>query len=185
MKWEVLMKHQKCICNSQRVYPKPPNILHLLSIRVKCAGVWGKITPMKRGVLMKHQKSLPKTSKYFTPALVFGLNVQVSGVKMGCFHKVLPNVKSVYVTLQNFTPDLKKFYTDISAVSATLWNSGWVWHLQQYNVTKVETVEKYYSFLQSRLVSFDNSFNFSSNFFPFLRSATVSLTCSQRPMWWV
>ena len=75
---------------------------------------------------MKHQKSLPKTSKYFTPALVFGLNVQVSGVKMGCFHKVLPNVKSVYVTLQNFTPDLKKFYTDISAVSATLWNSAFV-----------------------------------------------------------
>ena len=108
------------ICNSQRVYPKPPNILHLLSIRVKSAGVWEKITPMKRGVLMKHQKSLPKTSKYFTPALVFGLNVQVSGVKMGCFHKVLPDVKSAYVTLQNFTPDLQKFYTDISAVSATL-----------------------------------------------------------------
>ena len=63
------------ICNSQRVYPKPPNNLHLISIWVKYAGVWGKITPMKRGVLMKHQKSLPKTSKYFTPALVFGLNV--------------------------------------------------------------------------------------------------------------
>ena len=73
---------------------------------------------------MKHQKSLPKTSKYFTPALVFVSNVQVSGVKMGCFHKVLPNVKSAYVTLQNFTPDLQKFYTDTSAVSATLWNSG-------------------------------------------------------------
>ena len=69
---------------------------------------------------MKHQKSLPKTSKYFTPALVFGLNVQVSGVKMGCFHKVLPNVKSAYVTFQKFTPDLQKFYTDISAISATL-----------------------------------------------------------------
>ena len=73
---------------------------------------------------MKHQKSLLKTSKYFTPALVFGLNVQVSGVKMGCFHKVLPNVKSAYVTLQTFTPGLQKFYTDISAVSATLSNSG-------------------------------------------------------------
>ena len=73
---------------------------------------------------MKHQKSLPKTSKYFTPALVFGLNVQVSGVKMGCFHKVLPNVKSVYVTLQNFTPDLQKIYTDISVISVTLCNSG-------------------------------------------------------------
>ena len=49
--------------------------------------------------------------------------MQVSGVKMGCFHKVLPNVKSAYVTFQNFTPDLQKFYTDISAVSATLSNS--------------------------------------------------------------
>ena len=108
MKWEVLMKHQKCICISQRVYPIPPNILHLLSIRVKCACVWGKITPMKRGVLMKHPKSLPKTSKYFTPDLVFGLNVQVSGVKMGCFHKVLPNVKSVYVTHLKFYPRPQK-----------------------------------------------------------------------------
>ena len=72
---------------------------------------------------MNHQKSIPITSKYFIPALVFGLNVQVSGVKMGCFHKVLPNVKSAYVTLQNFTPDLQKFYTDISAVSATLSNT--------------------------------------------------------------
>ena len=43
---------------------------------------------------------------------------------MGCFHKVLPNVKSAYVTFQNFTPDLQKFYTDISAVSATLSNSA-------------------------------------------------------------
>ena len=42
---------------------------------------------------------------------------------MGCFHKVLPNVKSAYVTFQNFTPDLQKFYTDISAVSATFSNS--------------------------------------------------------------
>ena len=80
------MKHQKCICNSQRVYPKPPNILHLLSIRVKCAGVWGKITPMKRGVLMKHQKSLPKTSKYFTPAS-FSIWVKCAGIwgKNGLF----------------------------------------------------------------------------------------------------
>ena len=43
---------------------------------------------------------------------------------MGCFHKALPNVKSAYVTLQNFTPDLQKIYTDISAVSVTLCNSG-------------------------------------------------------------
>ena len=43
---------------------------------------------------------------------------------MGCFHKALPNVKSAYVTLQKFTPDLQKIYTDISAVSVTLCNSG-------------------------------------------------------------
>jgi len=34
--------------------------------------------------------------------------------KTGCFHKALPNVRSAYVTLQDFTPDLKKIYTDIS-----------------------------------------------------------------------
>ena len=42
---------------------------------------------------------------------------------MGRFHKALPNVKSAYVTLLNFTPDLQKIYTDISAVSVTLCNS--------------------------------------------------------------
>ena len=43
---------------------------------------------------------------------------------MGHFHKALPNVKSAHVTLQNFTPDLQKIYTDISAVSVTLCNSA-------------------------------------------------------------
>ena len=43
---------------------------------------------------------------------------------MGRFHKALPNVKSAYVTLQNFTPDLQKIYTDISGESVTLCNSG-------------------------------------------------------------
>ena len=43
---------------------------------------------------------------------------------MGRFQKALPNVKSVYVTLQNFTPDLQKIYTDISAVSVTFRNSA-------------------------------------------------------------
>ena len=121
--------------------PPPPfsrlvtldSILHLLSIRVKWAGVWGKITPMKRGVLMKHQKCVCNSQRVYPKPpnilnllllIVFGLNVQVSGVKMGRFHKVLPSVKSAYVTLQNFTPDFQKFYTDISAVSATLCNSG-------------------------------------------------------------
>ena len=34
----------------------------------------------------------------------------------------LPNVKSAYVTFQNFTPHLQKICTDISAVSVTLCN---------------------------------------------------------------
>ena len=42
---------------------------------------------------------------------------------MGRFHKALPNVKSAYAALQNFTPDLKKIYTDISAISVTFRNS--------------------------------------------------------------
>ena len=78
------------------------------------------------------------TPKKFTPDLqifytfpVFGLNVHVLGVKVPpkCnekdnFHKALPNVKKAYVTLRKFTPDLKIFYTDISAISVTLCNSG-------------------------------------------------------------
>ena len=39
------------------------------------------------------------------------------------FHKALPNVKKAYVTLRKFTPDLKIFYTDISAISVPLCNS--------------------------------------------------------------
>ena len=39
------------------------------------------------------------------------------------FHKALPNVKKTYVTLRKFTPVLKIFYTDISAISVTLCNS--------------------------------------------------------------
>ena len=39
------------------------------------------------------------------------------------FHKALPNVKKAYVTLRKFTPNLKIFYTDISAISVTLCNS--------------------------------------------------------------
>ena len=43
---------------------------------------------------------------------------------MGRFHKALPNVKGAYVTLKYFTPDFQEIYTDISAVSVTLCNSG-------------------------------------------------------------
>ena len=42
----------------------------------------------------------------------------------GCFHKPLPNVRSAYVTLQDFTPDLQIIYTDISAISVTFRNSA-------------------------------------------------------------
>ena len=69
-------QHQKLLCNSQRVYPRPSNILHLLCIWVKCVGVWGKITPMKWSVSIKLypmskgrmllSKILPQTSKKFT-----------------------------------------------------------------------------------------------------------------------
>jgi len=73
----------------KEVYPRPPNILHLSRIWVKCKGVWGKSTPNEKD----H------------------------------FHKALPNVKNAYVTLRKFTPDLKIFYTDISAISVPLCNS--------------------------------------------------------------
>ena len=79
-----------CTRYTQEVYPRPPNILHLSRIWVKCKGVWGKSTPNEKD----H------------------------------FHKALPNVKNAYVTLRKFTPDLKIFYTDISAISVTLCNSA-------------------------------------------------------------
>ena len=93
---ESFTQRQKCVCYLQRVYPKPPNILHLLNIWVwctsvwveitpmeylhriwaKCTGVWGNITPLKRAVFTKLyptskarmllSKNLPQTSKKFT-----------------------------------------------------------------------------------------------------------------------
>ena len=45
------------------------------------------------------------------------------------FHKALPNVKKAYVTLRKFTPYLKIFYTDISAISVTLCNSATLRHV--------------------------------------------------------
>ena len=38
--------------------------------------------------------------------------------------KHLRSVISAYVTLKKFTPGLQKFYTDISAISATFSNSS-------------------------------------------------------------
>ena len=43
---------------------------------------------------------------------------------MGRFHKAIPIVESAYVILQDFTPDFQKIYTDISAISVTVHNSG-------------------------------------------------------------
>ena len=67
-------QRQKLVCNSQRVYPRPPNILHLLCVWVKCVG--GKITPLRWAVFIKlypkskaHMllsKILPQTSTKFT-----------------------------------------------------------------------------------------------------------------------
>ena len=85
-------QRQKCVRFTQEVYPRPPNILHLPRIWVKCTCVGGKSTP----------KCNEKDN----------------------FHKALPNVKKAYVTLRKFTPDLKIFYTDISAISVTLCNSA-------------------------------------------------------------
>ena len=82
-------------------------------------------------------KKITPDVKKFTPDLqifytfpVFGLNVHVLGVKVPpkCnekdnFHKALHNVKKAYVTLRKFTPNLKIFYTDISAISVTFYNS--------------------------------------------------------------
>ena len=82
-----------------------------------------------KNVYLSTKKFTPDLQIFYT-FLVFGLNVHVLGVKVPpkCnekdnFHKALPNVKKAYVTLRKFTPDLKIFYTDISAISVTLCNS--------------------------------------------------------------
>ena len=75
-----------------------------------------------------HPRSLPQTSKYFTPSPYLGTCVGGKSTpkcnEKDNFHKALPNVKKAYVTLRKFTPDLKIFYTDISAISVTLCNSA-------------------------------------------------------------
>ena len=77
-----------------------------------------------------HPRSLPQTSKYFTPSRIWvkctcvGVKVSPKCNEKDNFHKALPNVKKAYVTLRKFTPDLKIFYTDISAISVTLCNSA-------------------------------------------------------------
>ena len=51
----------------------------------------------------------------------------------------------MYVTLQNFTPDLQKIYTDISAISVTFRNSG----LKQLDAVVARCGPLYY-FLKER-----------------------------------
>ena len=60
----------------------------------------------------------------------------MSGVKLpnetGCFHKVIPNVRSAYVTLQDFTPDFQKItqiYLPYLWHNATLWDIMTLCHI--------------------------------------------------------
>ena len=78
------------VCN-----PRPPNVLHLLCIWVKCVGVWGKITPMKWSVSIKLypmskgrmllSKILPQTSKKFTQIYLPYLWHYATLASSGCF----------------------------------------------------------------------------------------------------
>ena len=60
------------------------------------------------------------------------------------FHKALPNVKKAYVTLRKFTPNLKIFYTDISAISVTFYNSEYI----QFDLSSIKIFK--YSNIKSR-----------------------------------
>ena len=72
LQWNVLLEASKTF----KVNPRHPNILPLLCIWVKCAGVWGNIFPKKWAVFIKLypmskarmslSKNLPQTSKKFT-----------------------------------------------------------------------------------------------------------------------
>ena len=72
LQWNVLLEASKTF----KVNPRHPNILPLLCIWVKCAGVWGNIFPKKWAVFIKLYpmskacmlltKILPQTSKIFT-----------------------------------------------------------------------------------------------------------------------
>ena len=134
---------------------------------------WNKALPNIKSAYITLRKLTPDSQIFYT-FLVFGVNVQVPGVKlpqmkkalpniksvfitlrkkiyprlpnilhlpsiwvkgtgawgkitpneMVHFHKALPNVKSAYVTVRKITPDLQKFYTDISAISLTFRNSA-------------------------------------------------------------
>ena len=49
---------------------------------------------------------------------------KIAPTKLAVFTKLYPTPEARHVTLQDFTPDLQKFYTDISAISVTFRNSG-------------------------------------------------------------
>ena len=61
---------------------------------------------------------------YGLPRICAKSTGQITRIKLaGRFHKVSPNFRRAYDTLQNFAPDLQKFYTDISVISVTFCNS--------------------------------------------------------------
>ena len=59
------------------------------------------------------QKITPQCTNYQHGIPSFGLNIQVSEVKLsqskGSFSQSLPNVRSTDIILQDFTADLQKF----------------------------------------------------------------------------
>ena len=100
----------------KEVYPKPSNILHLSRIWVKCKEVY----PRCKEVYPRPPNILHLSRIWVKCKDVWGKSTPN---EKDHFHKALPNVKNAYVTLRKFTPDLKIFYTDISAISVTLCNS--------------------------------------------------------------
>ena len=65
-----------------------PNIYTNFSIWVRCAGVWGKLTPNEMGCSCSHSvrslyvKEFTPVQQIFYTFFVLGLNVQVSGIKL-------------------------------------------------------------------------------------------------------
>ena len=52
---------------------------------------------------------------------------KITPTKLAVFIKLFPTSEAcMYVTLQDFTPDLQQIYTDISAISVTFRNSGYL-----------------------------------------------------------
>ena len=79
--------------------------------------------------------------------------------KTGCFHKALPNVRSAYVTLQDFTPDLQKIYTDIFAISVTFRNSASTYSMEILQLRQY--IGKFLSLKYFNAWPIQDSFSFS------------------------